>query len=282
MGRRRAAAWNRIGAARSAMPADVELTVEQMTPSVFPDHLGGPDRRRQPVAAARLRLLPAGPADQEHPRRAMRQRRRRRPARDRGRGPARRPAGRRPVAPPTSPTRSARPIASSRSAASRSRRSPTQIIVNTQGETAQQIEDLVISTKNDQPLRVRDVADVKIMHQDRVQSVGFEGKDAVVVTIFRQRAATRSTSRTTCAELLGPATAAAQHPGHGGLRPGPFRQHRRRQRARRHPGRRPVQHPDPAGLPAELAGHADLGAWRSRRRWPSRSFSCTGAAKRST
>src|SRR2546423_168581 len=28
--------WNRIGAARSALPADVEFTVEQMTPSVFP------------------------------------------------------------------------------------------------------------------------------------------------------------------------------------------------------------------------------------------------------
>jgi multidrug efflux pump subunit AcrB len=28
--------WNRIGAARGQMPPDVELTVEQMTPSVFP------------------------------------------------------------------------------------------------------------------------------------------------------------------------------------------------------------------------------------------------------
>ena len=28
--------WNRIGAARSHMPPDVEMTVEQMTPSVFP------------------------------------------------------------------------------------------------------------------------------------------------------------------------------------------------------------------------------------------------------
>src|SRR5262249_21854935 len=28
--------WNRIGAARSQIPPDVELTVEQMTPSVFP------------------------------------------------------------------------------------------------------------------------------------------------------------------------------------------------------------------------------------------------------
>src|SRR5207302_8669859 len=28
--------WNRIGAIRSQMPPDVEFTVEQMTPSVFP------------------------------------------------------------------------------------------------------------------------------------------------------------------------------------------------------------------------------------------------------
>src|SRR5262249_23458408 len=28
--------WNRISAARSQMPADVEMSVEQMTPSVFP------------------------------------------------------------------------------------------------------------------------------------------------------------------------------------------------------------------------------------------------------
>src|SRR5205823_5832408 len=28
--------WNRIGAARAQLPADVDLTVEQMTPSVFP------------------------------------------------------------------------------------------------------------------------------------------------------------------------------------------------------------------------------------------------------
>src|SRR5206468_3972870 len=57
-----------------------------------------------------------------------------------------------------------------------------QVLVNTQGETARQIEELVVSTKNGQPLCVRDVADVKVLHQDRVQSIGFEGKDEVVVT----------------------------------------------------------------------------------------------------
>src|SRR5208282_462512 len=33
-----------------------------------------------------------------------------------------------------------------------------QILVNTQGETVRQIEELVISTRNNQPLLVRDVA----------------------------------------------------------------------------------------------------------------------------
>src|SRR5438128_4050352 len=60
------------------------------------------------------------------------------------------------------------------------------MIVNTQGETAEHIARLMIATKNNQPLRVRDVADVKVYHQDRVRSVGFEGKDAVVLTVFRR------------------------------------------------------------------------------------------------
>ncbi len=59
--------WNRIGAVRGQMPADVELTVEQMTPSVFPIMsvvLTGGDSNS---AAARLRLLSARAAHQEHP-----------------------------------------------------------------------------------------------------------------------------------------------------------------------------------------------------------------------
>ncbi|HLJ94850.1 MAG TPA: efflux RND transporter permease subunit, partial [Gemmataceae bacterium] len=60
------------------------------------------------------------------------------------------------------------------------------MIVNTQSETPRLIEDLIISTKNNQPLRVRDVADVKIGHQDRALSIGYEGRDAVVITVFRR------------------------------------------------------------------------------------------------
>src|SRR5207237_3881018 len=57
-----------------------------------------------------------------------------------------------------------------------------QLVVNNQVESPYAIEDLVIETKNGQALRVRDVADVKVVYQDRVSSIGFEGREAVVVT----------------------------------------------------------------------------------------------------
>jgi multidrug efflux pump subunit AcrB len=61
-----------------------------------------------------------------------------------------------------------------------------QVLVNTQGETAKHIEGLIISTKSNHPLRVRDVADVRVGHQDRLLSIGFKGEDAVVITVFRR------------------------------------------------------------------------------------------------
>src|SRR3954452_23957560 len=45
---------------------------------------------------------------------------------------------------------------------------------------------MVDSTRKDQPLRVRDVADVKVLHQDRALSVGYDKRDAVVITVFRR------------------------------------------------------------------------------------------------
>src|SRR5438128_4328488 len=177
--------WNRIGAIRSQLPADLELTVEQMTPSVFPILslvLTGADNRSQlrdyafyqlapriknvpdvlyaNVAGGNLReievearpddLLAAGLsaadlADQISKAHRLQ------------------PAGR--IEQP--------PLA-------------CQVMVNTQGQNAKEIEDLIISTKNNQPLRVRDVADVRVGHQDRLLSIGFKGEDAVVITVFRR------------------------------------------------------------------------------------------------
>ena len=61
-----------------------------------------------------------------------------------------------------------------------------QIIVSEQVKQAAQVADLVISTRKDQPVRVRDVADVQVLHQDRSMSIGYDQRDAVVITIFRR------------------------------------------------------------------------------------------------
>jgi multidrug efflux pump subunit AcrB len=61
-----------------------------------------------------------------------------------------------------------------------------QIIVSEQVKRAGQVADLVISTRKDQPVRVRDVADVQVLHQDRTMSIGYDQKDAVVITVFRR------------------------------------------------------------------------------------------------
>src|SRR5262249_20558371 len=62
-----------------------------------------------------------------------------------------------------------------------------QLIVNALPKKANEIENLVISTRQGQQVRVRDVADVKIMSQDRTMSIGYAQQDAVVITVFRQR-----------------------------------------------------------------------------------------------
>ena len=178
--------WNKIGAIRSQLPPETELTVEQMTPSVFPimslvltggdspadlrdfafyqlspkiknikdvlyANVAGGDVREIVVEARPLDLLQhnlsaADLADQI------------------GKAHRLQPVG-------------------------RIERLPVafQLIVNNQGESAKHIEGLVVSSKNSQPILVRDVADVKVMSQDRVLSVGFEGRDAVVITVFRRQ-----------------------------------------------------------------------------------------------
>ena len=57
-----------------------------------------------------------------------------------------------------------------------------QIIVDNQPESIRQIKDMVIGKS----LRVSDVADVQVGHQDRVMSIGYNQEDAVVITVFRR------------------------------------------------------------------------------------------------
>jgi multidrug efflux pump subunit AcrB len=61
-----------------------------------------------------------------------------------------------------------------------------QIIVDNLPGRAKQIEELVLTTRKDQPVRVRDVADVQVLHKDRTMSIGYEQEDAVVITVFRR------------------------------------------------------------------------------------------------
>ncbi|HZT81419.1 MAG TPA: efflux RND transporter permease subunit, partial [Gemmataceae bacterium] len=177
--------WNRIGAARSQLPPDLELTVEQMTPSVFPIlsvvltggdnpaqlrdyayfqlapaiknvpdvlycNVAGGDLREIEVEVRPDDLLAAGLSAADLADRIGKEHRLQ-------------PVGRIEQGP-----------------------FAFQVLVNTQAEKAREIEELVVSTKGGQQLRVRDVADVKVAHQDRVASVGFEGKEAVVLTVFRR------------------------------------------------------------------------------------------------
>jgi multidrug efflux pump subunit AcrB len=176
--------WNRIGAARSALPANVELTVDRMTPSISPiislvltggnsmsqlrdyafydlapriksipdvlyANVAGGDVREIEVEVRPDDLLAAGISAADL-------------ADQIGKAHRLQPIGRSEQAPYA-----------------------YELIVNGQGETARDIEELVVATRNNQPLRVRDVADVRVWHQDRVLSIGYAGKDAVVVTVFR-------------------------------------------------------------------------------------------------
>jgi multidrug efflux pump subunit AcrB len=177
--------WNKISAVRSQLPPDLELTVEQLTPSVSPiisvvltggenpsklrdyayyelspkiktipdvlySNISGGDIREIVVEVRPDDLLAAGLSAADL-------------ADQIGKAHRLQPVGR--IEEP--------PFG-------------FQIIVNTQGETAHHIEELVIGVKNNQPLKVRDVADVKILQTDRVESIGFEGKDAVVLTVYRR------------------------------------------------------------------------------------------------
>jgi multidrug efflux pump subunit AcrB len=177
--------WNRISAARSHMPADVEMTVEQMTPSVFPIIslvLTGGDNPSQLREYAYYQLAPqiknipdvlyANVVGSEMREIEV-------------------------IARPTDLLVAGLSAADLADQIGKSHRIESvgriesqpfafQILVHNQAESARQIEDLVISTKNNQPLRVRDVADVKVLYQDRGRSIGFEGREGVVVTIFRR------------------------------------------------------------------------------------------------
>lgn len=177
--------WNRIGARRSDLPANTELTVDQLTPSVFPIIsvvLTGGDTAAQLrdfalyELAPRLKTIPdvlyanvAGGDVREievicRPDDLM----------THGLSAA-------DVADQIGQLAQLQPVG-----LVENQPLAFQIIVNSLPAKASKIEDLVLTTRKDQSIRVRDVADVKVLHRDRTMSIGFDQKDAVVITIFRR------------------------------------------------------------------------------------------------
>jgi multidrug efflux pump subunit AcrB len=177
--------WNRISARRSELPANVELTVEQMTPSVFPimsvvltggdnpsqlrdyafyqlapkiknipdvlfANVDGGDVREIEVIPRPNDLLAVGLSAADL-------------ADQIGQVGVLQPVGR----------IEGQPFA-------------YQLLIDNQPNSVRRVENLVITGKKAQPLRVGDLADVRLMHKDRTLSVGFAQQDAVVVTIFRR------------------------------------------------------------------------------------------------
>jgi CzcA family heavy metal efflux pump len=178
--------WNRISSVRSQLPPDVELIVERVTPSFFPMLnvvlTGGdnssqlrdyafytlaprikniPDVLYANVSGGNLREIEVEPRPEDLLAAGL-------SAAD--------------LADQIGKLHQLQPIG-------RVEQPPLsfQFIVDTQVKKAAEIEELIITTKNNQPLKVKDVARVRVHHQDRVSSVGYLGKDAVVLTIFRRQ-----------------------------------------------------------------------------------------------
>ncbi len=177
--------WNRIGAIRSQLPPDVDLTVEQMTPSVFPIVsvvlTGGedPGRLRDYAyydLAPKIKNIPdvlyanvAGGDIREievlpYPDRLLAH----------GLTVA-------DLADQLTKTYRLQSVGRIEKGTL-----AFQILVDTQGGRPTALEDLLISNKSNQPLFVRDVARVEVLHEDRVLSIGSNEKNAVVITVFRR------------------------------------------------------------------------------------------------
>src|SRR5487761_1593755 len=169
--------WNRLGTVRSKLPPDVDLEVERMTPSVFPILslvlTGGdspaqlrdfayfnlaprikniPDILYANVAGGDLREIDVEPRPEALLAAGL-------SAAD--------------LADQIAKVHRLQPVG-------RIEQPPYayQVIVNTQSESARDIGNLVVTAKNNQPLLLSELANVRIGRQDRVLSIGYEEKDA--------------------------------------------------------------------------------------------------------
>jgi CzcA family heavy metal efflux pump len=61
-----------------------------------------------------------------------------------------------------------------------------QVLADTLASEPADLEDVVITEKNGQSIRLRDLGRVKIGHEDRTTAIRSNGKDAVALTVFRR------------------------------------------------------------------------------------------------
>jgi multidrug efflux pump subunit AcrB len=177
--------WNRIGARRADLPADLDMIVEQMTPSSFPILsvvlTGGDDAsqlRDYAVfqLAPRLKTIPDvlyANVDGGDVREIE---------------VIARPDDLRAAGLSAADLADAIGQVSALQPVGRVEGQPYayQILIDNQPASVRAVEDLVVSTRNERPLRVSDVADVKVLHADRTLSIGYDRRDAVAVNIFRR------------------------------------------------------------------------------------------------
>lgn len=61
-----------------------------------------------------------------------------------------------------------------------------QVLTDTQAADPMDLEDVVLAEKNGQPIRVRDLGRVLVTHEDRLVATRSNGKDCVILTVFRR------------------------------------------------------------------------------------------------
>jgi CzcA family heavy metal efflux pump len=61
-----------------------------------------------------------------------------------------------------------------------------QVLADSQVVNPDELSERMVTVKNDQPIRVRDIGRVSVSHEDRSMAIRSNGNDAVVLTVFRK------------------------------------------------------------------------------------------------
>jgi CzcA family heavy metal efflux pump len=84
-----------------------------------------------------------------------------------------------------------------------------QVLTDTQAADPMDLEEVVITEKRGQPIRVRDLGRVVVTHEDRLAATRANGKDCVVLTVFRRMGGNILTVSDDLSGLLADASKAA-------------------------------------------------------------------------